>query len=242
MEFSFLFPLPAKIELNISEGEKIKEGDILGHYLSEKKISLNLAQKLGLPPKKVGQALTISLGNSIKEGDLLAEKKSLLGSSVKIYSPVGGKAFSFDQERGILTLVSPAKKVAVRAPINGKIEKVEKEGLVIKTEGTIFPLCWAKGKIVFGPLKKYAGSLANLNIEDRGKILLSKEIINLSLIKKSEALKIKGLISAKKSNDFPTFLTLAQLKNPDDEEKIAAYENQKAVLDPKNKVLAIVNS
>ena len=84
--------------------------------------------------------------------------------------------------------------------------------------------------------------MANLRNEDRGKMLLSKEIITLILIKKSEALKIKGLISAKKSDNFPTFLTLAQLKNPDDEKKIAAYENQKVVLDPKNKVLAIVNS
>jgi len=242
MEFSFLFPLPTKIELNISEGKNIKEGDILGRYLCEKKISLNLAQKLGLSPKKVGQTLAISLGNGVKEGDLLAEKKNFWGPGVKIYSPGEGRAFSFDQERGILTLVSPAKKVAVRAPISGKIEKVEKEGLVIKTEGTIFSLCRAKGKIVFGPLKKYTGSLANLSIEDRGKILLFTEIINLSLIKKSEALKIKGLISTKKSDDFPTFLTLAQLKNPNDWEKIAAYENQKAVLDPKNKVLAIVNS
>ena len=242
MEFSFLFPLPAKIELNISEGENIKEGDILGYYPLEKKFSLNLAQGLGLSPQKAGQALSISLGNSVKKDDLLAEKKSFFGQGAKVFSPVEGRVFSFDQETGVLIIILNAKKVAVKAPISGKIEKIENGGLIIKTEGTIFPLSWAKGKIVFGRIKKYSGSLADLSINDRGKILLSKEIINLSLIKKSEALKIKGLISAKKSNDFPTFLTLAQLKNPDDEEKIAAYENQKAVLDPKNKVLAIVNS
>ncbi|MBP8591426.1 hypothetical protein KBI33_03125 [Candidatus Shapirobacteria bacterium] len=241
MEFSFLFPLPDKIELNIANGGGIKEGEVLGHYPLEKKIGLNLAHELSLSPKKVGQALMVSLGNNIKRGDLVAEKKIFWRPSVKIYSPIDGKIFSFDQEKGILTIIAAAKRVTVRAPLSGKIEKIEKGGLVIKTKGTIFPLSWAKGKIVFGPVKKYSGSLADLSVNDRGEILLLKEKINMSLVKKSEALRIKGLISAKKSDDFPTLLTLAQLKNPEDEEKIAAQESQKAVLDPKNKVLGIVS-
>ena len=130
-KFSFLFPLPKGAIIKVKENQSISSQDVLAQYPQFKEHKINLAQTLGIAPKAAGQNLAISLGSNIKAGDVIASRSTLLGKKKNITSPVDGQIYAFDDQSGNLIIRIFQKKIDIRIPVAGKIEKIKKEGVKV---------------------------------------------------------------------------------------------------------------
>jgi len=124
-QFSFLFPLPKGAIVKVKENQSISPQDVLAQCPQFKEYKINLAQALGVPPKAAGQYLTISLGSNVKTNDVIATRSTLWGKK-NITAPVDGQIYAFDNQDGNLVIRIFQKKIDIRVPVTGKIEKIGK--------------------------------------------------------------------------------------------------------------------
>jgi len=240
--FSFLIPLPPQAEIKIKKGESIKKGATVAVVKKAPQIEVNLAKALGIPPskveKKINHYLKVDLGQTVKAGQILASKKTLLEKR-EVTAPKEGEVYALDRQKGILTLRQKEKIKKTTSPVNGKVAKIEKDSITLTVTGKVIPLLSCRGKTVFGPLENFSSPLFALSCDQQGKILLVDEITS-SLVAKSIALNIKGLIGLKKEQELAPKEISWGIIDEDNFSFLKRESGKFLILDPQQKKAALI--
>ena len=241
-QFSFLIPLPPQAEIKVSKGKNINPETIIAVVKKIPQVKINLGKALGLSfpqaGKKINRYLKVALGQTIKAGQILASKKTLWEKK-EVTAPQGGEVYALDRQKGILTLRQKGKIKKITSPVSGKVIKVEKNGVTLMVKGKVISLTSCQGKTVFGPLENFSSPLFTLNYDQRGKILLVKKITP-SLMAKSIALNIKGLISRQKDQEATLEEISWGIVDKEDFLSLEKGSGKLLVLDPRQKKAALI--
>lgn len=129
------FNLLPGFEPLVKEGDTVKEGDILAENKTPSEISINIASDLGIPIRKVRNALKKNSGDSVSQGDILAEKKGIMGGKM-IKSTITGVFSRIDEETGsmIIKTGDTNSQDKIVAPVDGVVTMVGEGRILVKTE------------------------------------------------------------------------------------------------------------
>jgi len=107
----------------VKVGDIVKpETSVLSAELPGELIIIRLAEKLGIEPEKLTQALKVSEGSEVRKGDLLAQNSSFFGwLNDEVRSPATGKVEYIIQSTGHLGIRLPSRSIEVKAFISGKV-------------------------------------------------------------------------------------------------------------------------
>lgn len=89
------------------------------------RVSVELAQHLGVKPVEVLKYLTVKIGDTVAEGDILAKKKkSMLGfSTLEIKSPVAGIITQIDDLNGTILIEAKTAPAVGEEPVGTEEEQ-----------------------------------------------------------------------------------------------------------------------
>lgn len=121
-------------------GDTVKaETPVLSAELPGELIIIRLAEKLGIEPQKLSQALKVSEGSLVKKGEILAENSSFFGwLKDEVRSPAEGKIEYIIESTGHLGIRLPSKAIEVNAYISGTVvSQVPGSSITIEAEGTL---------------------------------------------------------------------------------------------------------
>ena len=241
-QFSFLIPLPPQAEIKVSKGKNINPETVIAVVKKIPQVKINLGEALGLPfpqaEKKINRYLKVALGQTVKAGQVLASKKTFWEKKEAI-APQEGEIYALDRQKGILILRQKEKIKKIISPVSGKVVKIEKRGITLTVKGKVFSLLSCQGKTVFGSLESFSSPLFALNCDQRGKILLVNKITP-SLMAKSMALNIKGLIGLRKAQETTLKEISWGIVDKEDFLSLKKEPGKLLVLDPPQKKAALI--
>lgn len=200
------------MEIITQKGSKIKVGEPLAKKpLKVFKEKIPLSKILSIPPKKIISYLCRRLGTSVKKGEILAKKEGVL-KNIHILSPRSGFIDSVDLKDGTLLLVSETDKEQIeKSPINGFVESITENQIVISFEGKVF--CGEKGKgerIVSQTLTfENKVDMFDFASEVKDKIIIAKTITDGARAK-LVTLGAVALVASEYYEDFPAMVVLSE--------------------------------
>jgi hypothetical protein len=195
--------LPLKGKVVVTEGDKVKSDDVVARTdLPGDVIPINVANKLGIPPAEVPEAMLKKQGENIKEGEPIAMHKSFFGlfkSLVK--SPVTGSIENISSVTGQVLLREPPMPLEVKAFIDGRISKIyPEEGVEIENKSVyiqgIFGIGGETNAETKMAVKSPDETLDADKIDDSfaDKIIIGGSLTTLEALKKAQKIKAKGIV------------------------------------------------
>lgn len=199
------------------KGKKIKTGTVLAKKPAKvHKEKIPVGKILSINSKQITKYLKKKLGTPVSKGEVLAKRESIF-KSIQILSPRNGFLDSVDLKDGTLLLVSETKEEqGLSSPVDGIIESISCEEIVISFEGKLITGEKGRGERVFGSVCVLAKAVDTLDFayEVEEKIVIGKTFTEGARAKLN-ALGARGLISLEYYNDFPNLLTLSEKKLED---------------------------
>lgn len=196
--------IPPDFEIVVKKAQNVKIGEILAKKkIVDKKEKIPLSKILTVKPQKISAYLTKKIGSSVKKGEILA-KKSGIFKNTQILSPVSGILEYIDVKKGDLFLTTEiSEEVFELCPIEGIVEKVTDEGIVISFEGKIIEGEKGKGERAIGSLLVFNKLV---DIFDFGNEVSDKIVIGKGFTEGARAkmatLGVKGLLACQYYEDF----------------------------------------
>lgn len=196
--------LPLSGDIIVGKGDEVSAKDVVARtFLPGNVVTINLANKLGIPAEDVNNAMLKDEGDKIKEGELIAETKGLFGLfSSKLESPVDGSIETVSDVTGQLILREPPNPVEVNAYIDGWIEDImEKEGVKVRTTGSFIQGIFGIGGEVYGEIEVIVDSRTDIltvdmiKKEHKGKILVGGSFISLDAYNKAQEMEVNGVVA-----------------------------------------------
>ncbi|MFH1422128.1 MAG: hypothetical protein ABIH42_05390 [Planctomycetota bacterium] len=132
--------LPIKGEIAVNVGDKVTPTDVVARaYLPGDLRTVRIAEKMGLEPIEIEDAILVMKGDKVKKQDLLSKKKTFFGLfTAKCESPVTGTVEYYSPATGHMGIREEAKLLELDAYISGKIlDIIPKEGVTIVTKGAL---------------------------------------------------------------------------------------------------------
>jgi hypothetical protein len=164
--------------------------------------TVNVHGLLGILPDEVEEAMTKKVGEEVKKDEVLARSKGLFGlfkSTVK--SPINAKVESISTITGQVILREPPIPVEVIAYIDGEIDSIiEKEGVVIKTQGSFVQGIFGIGGETIGELAIAVDGPGqvltehDMNDSFKNKIVIGGSMVTYETMLKARSLGVKGVI------------------------------------------------
>ena len=213
--------VPKNGRILVKAGQKIDFETKIFEITKTVDVRVDLKKNLGISPQDVFSYLKKFIGEKIKKGDILASKKGLF-STKKIKSEWDGILKEIDHNLGILTIETTEleeEKKPFFSPISGEVEKIEKNGVIIKISKKEEIKLKEEAKEIFGAKIFILENENEINVENVENKLIVAQEINSIYQTKFEALGAKGFLTIKKlsqKTDLPFF----QFKNLEDIEKI----------------------
>ncbi len=130
-------PLPG--EVVVSKGAKVEATTIVARTdLPGNVESVNVANRLGVPPEDVARCMLKKEGEPVEKGEIIAQSKGLFGLfRSTCAAPVAGTVESVSIITGQVLLREPPLPVEVLAYIDGEVvELMPREGVVVQTVGS----------------------------------------------------------------------------------------------------------
>jgi hypothetical protein len=146
-------PLPG--EVVVEQGDRVEATTVVARTdLPGNVESVNVANRLGIPPEDVGQCMRKKEGDSVEKGEVLAQSKGLFGLfKSTCAAPVTGTVESVSSVTGQVLLREPPLPVEVAAYIDGEVvEVMPREGVVVQTVGTFVQGIFGVGGETHGTL------------------------------------------------------------------------------------------
>ncbi|MBW6515432.1 MAG: glutamate mutase L [Candidatus Cloacimonetes bacterium] len=180
-----------------------------------KPMKINLAEKLGIKPKDLKGHLKKRENDFVRTGETLARymfKKDRTdlarGQSTVFTSPTTGTITNIDYEKGIITIQYLKKPYTLHPGVKGKIIQTEENrSVTIEYNGITINGIIGFGRENFGYLKYLDDPDKNDLTAFEGKIIACPQAVDLLLLKKAQAAKIKGLVIPSINNaDLTQFL------------------------------------
>lgn len=195
--------LPLAGEVLVKKGEPVEATQIVARtHLPGNVVTINVANKLGLPPEDVPHTMLKKKGEAVKKGEIIAESKGLFGLfTSKAEAPVEGTIESVSEITGQIILREPPEPVQINAYIRGWVKEViPREGVIVETVGSFIQGIFGVGGEVHGEIEMAAKSpsevLTDKHIKPshKGKILVGGARISRDAIKSAENTGVIGII------------------------------------------------
>ncbi len=142
---------------------------------SVKPISVNLAEKLGVPAKRVARYLDKKVGDFVFRGDPLASRKdqSPEGPIFRfVKAPATGTIISIDKESAVLILKYQAQPMEFRSHVRGKVVDItDGQSLTLSYMASRLDGILGVGKDCSGLLSWLDDPAAKLSMETKGRIV-----------------------------------------------------------------------
>jgi hypothetical protein len=196
--------LPLAGEVLVRKGDKVKALDVVARtFLPGNVETVNVANKLGMPPEDIPKFMLVEEGAEIEEEQVIARMKQLFGLfTSKAASPVKGTIETISNITGQVIVREPPMAVAVTAYIDGEVvEIMGNEGVDVECVGTFVQGIFGIGGEAHGEVKVVASSPAavltadDIGPECAGKVILGGSLASAEALKKAIKMGAVGFIA-----------------------------------------------
>ena len=165
--------------------------------------SVNVANRLGVPPEDVPHAMLKKVGDPVTKGEMIAQSKSFFGLfKSSCVASVGGSIENISSVTGQVLLREPPLPVEVTAYIDGTITEVlPGEGVVVESPATFIQGIFGIGGEINGELITVCENSEEILDADklselhRDKIVIGGSLVTASAIRRAIELGIRGIIA-----------------------------------------------
>ncbi len=178
------------------------------------KAEIDVASPFLIKPKNIKTYLSVILGDPIKENQIISSKITRGRLSVK--SPIKGYVTEIDTKKGTVTIENKLKPYIMRSFVSGRVSAVEPgTGVTVTAKCAVLNGASGFGGETYGESVfierrdnfinevKISG---NVSKEYKGRILVFRESINLSVLEAALELKANGVIAPSvNSRDWTAF-------------------------------------
>lgn len=148
--FPFRSPVRGRVEFIDYTNGMVVASEIQDY--SAKPITINIADKMAMPPKKVKRYLNKNVGDFVYQGDILAQKLST-SSIAMVQSPTTGEIIDYNKDTGQMTIKYNTKPHNYYAHVPGEVIRTEEEKAIeIIYEAERLEACIGWGNPIHGNL------------------------------------------------------------------------------------------
>jgi len=172
--------LPLAGEVLVKAGDVVKGTDVVARtFLPGNVETVNVANKLGMPPEEVPKFMVAQQGAQVAENQVIAEMKQLFGLfSSKATSPVAGTIETISAVTGQVIVREPPLAVSVTAYIDGEIVRVHGSvGVDVQCIGTFVQGIFGIGGETHGDIAIVAAGPDDIVESDRFGAELADQIV-----------------------------------------------------------------
>ena len=207
--------LPIMGEVFPKVGDEIKHDDIVAKTeISGDPEIVKVAMLLGLEPEDIPRFMTKKEGDTVEEGEIMASYNALFGLIKKrVEVPKTGTIESVSEITGQVIIRGAPIPVEVDAYIPGKVvEVLEREGVVIETNGALIQGIFGIGGETHGEIKMAVETSdevlddTDISDDDTGKVLIGGSRVSLDAIRKAVKTGVAAIVSGGiRHDDLTTF-------------------------------------
>jgi hypothetical protein len=191
--------LPAPGEVAVQENQRVDAATIVARATLAKHHRLvEIARKLGVPPRRLDAFLVKHEGDLVKKGELLAARRELLLPR-EVLSPVDGTIVAVGEGKALIAVTEPPMEV--RAGMPATVTKVITDyGATLETVGALLEGVWGNGQEAFGVLRVIGSGLADpltpeaVEVELRGTVIAVGVLPDVSALGKLAEISARGLV------------------------------------------------
>jgi len=196
--------LPLAGEVLVKKGDKVKALDVVARtFLPGNVETVNVANKLGMPPEDIPKYMLVEKGAKVEEGQVIARMKQLFGLfTSKAASPVEGAVETVSDVTGQVIIREPPMEVSVTAYVDGEVvEVIGDEGVDVECVGTFVQGIFGIGGEAHGEMKTVAStphdvlSADDIDPECEGKVILGGSLATAAALKKAIEVGAVGVIA-----------------------------------------------
>ena len=196
--------LPLKGTVLVKEGDTVTPNTVVARTeLPGIMQTVKLAERMGIEPSDVKEALRVKEGDQVQAGDLMAESKGIFGRffRAEFKSPVTGKIELISATTGHVGVREAPTPVEKDAYIRGTIVKViPNEGVIVACEGALVQGIFGVGGERQGEVMVVTSSPndpitdATLTEAHRGKIVVGGSNVNGTALRKAVQVGVLGIV------------------------------------------------
>ncbi len=195
--------LPLKGDVVVKVGDRVSPDDVVARTDLPGPIeSLNVANRMGLPPEDLESAMLKKVGDTVTEGEIVAETRTLWFFKNTCMAPVSGTIESISTVTGQMLIRGAPQPVEVKAYLNGVVTEVfENEGVEITTRGGFLQGIFGVGGETHGELMLAVSSRddnlteACITPDMRGKIIVGGALVTAEAINAARKNGVAGIVT-----------------------------------------------
>ncbi len=196
--------LPLKGNVVVEKGQEVEPDTVVARTdLPGKVISMNAANRLGVPPEDIEQTLLVKKGETMSAGTVFAMHKSFFGLFKSVLkAPESCSIENVSSVTGNILLRGDPIPVEVKAYVRGKVvEVIPAEGVVVETFGSLVQGIFGIGGETHGALKVVCDSNEDVLEKDlitddcRDKILIGGSRVTADALKTAIQKGARGIIA-----------------------------------------------
>lgn len=197
--------LPLKGTVIVEVGQKVAHSDVVARTELPGSVEMvNVANKLGLEPSEVPQAMFGKVGESVTKGQPMAQNRGFFGFfKGKLEAPISGKIEDISEITGQVVLRRPPVPVEKVAYVEGVVDEIlPEEGVLIRTFGAHLQGIFGIGGettgelVILSPAPDQQLHERDLNESHRGKVLVGGSLVSNTFLQACRRLGVAGVIVA----------------------------------------------
>jgi hypothetical protein len=195
--------LPLKGEVLVEAGASVLPDTVVARTeLPGLMQTVRMAERLGVEPKDVAEALCVRQGDRVRKGDLLAQTKGLFGRlfRTQVNSPTDGTVELISPLTGHVGIREAPTPVERTAYIRGVVSRVlPEEGVVVTCRGALAQGIFGVGGERLGEIAVTAGpdemlTEQNLTEAHRGKIVVGGSGVTGGALRRAAVVGLAGVV------------------------------------------------
>jgi hypothetical protein len=191
--------LPAPGEVAVQENQRVDASTVVARATIAKQHRLvDIARKLGVPPKQIDAFLVKHEGDPVKKDELLATRRELFLPH-DVLSPVDGTVLAVGEGKALIAIAEPP--LELRAGLPAAVKQIIPDyGAMLETTGALLEGVWGNGQEAFGVIQMVGAGLADpltpalLEVELRGAIIAVGVVQDTTALAKLAEVGARGLV------------------------------------------------
>ena len=190
--------LPKEGVVLVQEGESVEPTRVVARTTVRSDFRIvNVAQDLGVPPKKAKRYLKVKVGQHVSEGAVLAKRGALSRAASR--APMDGNIIGYG--RGRLLLEKPPMRRQLTALVPGMVAQIlPGRGVVIEAVGAFIQAAWGNGKEGYGPLKVLAKTVRRplrakrIDAAAQGAVIIGGSTLDEDVLDRAIEMQVQGIV------------------------------------------------
>jgi hypothetical protein len=191
--------LPAPGEVTVQENQRVDAATIVARTTLAKQHRLvEVARKLGVPPRRLEAFLVKHEGDAVKKGEPLASRRELFLPR-EVLSPVDGTIVAIGEGKALIAAAEPPTEM--RAGMPATVTRIMTDyGATVETVGALLEGVWGNGQEAYGVLRVVGSGLAEpltpelVEVELRGTVMVVGVLPDASAFSKLAEINARGLV------------------------------------------------